>query len=106
MIILALTIIVFFGLGTLFLKGKGASLIAGYNTMTKEEKEQYDRIRLCKFMGKMMYVFSLSMVLWGLSDFLDETWLLYAGLALFLSTVFFMIVYMNTGNRFQKTTSE
>lgn len=106
MIVSVMMIGLFLGLGTLFINGKGASLIAGYNTMSEEEKEKYDRIRLCKFMGKMMYALSLSMVLWVLSDFLDKPWLLYVGLVLFLGIVLFMIIYMNTGNRFQKTLSE
>ena len=32
----------FVGLGVLFSKGKGAFLIAGYNTMSKEKKARYD----------------------------------------------------------------
>ncbi|WP_432355477.1 DUF3784 domain-containing protein [Sporosarcina sp. A2] len=49
-------------MGTLFIKGKGAFLIAGYNTMAPEEQEKYDSIQLCKFMGKTMYALSFSMV--------------------------------------------
>ena len=39
----------------IFSKGKGASLIAGYNTMPPQEKRQYDEVAMCKFMGKIMY---------------------------------------------------
>ena len=38
-IILALTFLI---LGIIFLAGKGSSLIAGYNTMSKEQKNKYD----------------------------------------------------------------
>ncbi len=41
----------FVGLGVLFSKGKGAFLIAGYNTMSKEKKARYDKNALCRFMG-------------------------------------------------------
>ena len=33
----------FFLLGLLFARGKGAGLIAGYNTMSAREKEKYDK---------------------------------------------------------------
>ena len=45
----------FVGLGVLFSKGKGAFLIAGYNTMSKEKKARYDKNALCRFMGKFMF---------------------------------------------------
>ena len=40
----------FVGLGVLFSKGKGAFLIAGYNTASRSEKENYDEKALCRFM--------------------------------------------------------
>lgn len=103
MMVSAAMILLFLGLGTFFITGRGASLIAGYNTMSVEEQEKYDKLRLCKFMGKTMYALSFSMVFWVLSDFLDKPWLLYMGLVFFLGIILFMIIYMNTGNRFQKT---
>ena len=42
MIVLICVIAIFLVLAILLLRGKGASLIAGYNTMTKEEKEKYE----------------------------------------------------------------
>ncbi|WP_346200295.1 DUF3784 domain-containing protein [Caldifermentibacillus hisashii] len=36
-------------------RGKGGFLLAGYNNLPESEKEQYDEVALCKFMGKMMY---------------------------------------------------
>nr|WP_285851218.1 DUF3784 domain-containing protein [Sporosarcina aquimarina] len=91
----------FTGLGTLFIKGKGADLIAGYNTMAEEEKATYDTIGLCKFMGKMMFALSFSMVFWIMSDILNTPWLLYFGLVLFVGIIVFMIIFTNTGERFR-----
>lgn len=88
--------------GVFLLNGKGAFLIAGYNTMPKEEKAKYDVAALTKFMGKMMFALSFSMVFWVVSDFYDHDWLFYIGLAMFISIVAFMIVYVNTGNRFKR----
>ena len=36
-------------------QGKGAFLLAGFNTMAQEDKEQYDEKALARFMGKTMY---------------------------------------------------
>ncbi|UOR13710.1 DUF3784 domain-containing protein [Halobacillus amylolyticus] len=34
----------FLWLGVFLINGKGSSLIAGYNTLPKEEKEKYDTV--------------------------------------------------------------
>lgn len=36
------------------LSGRGSWLIAGYNTMSKEQQARYDRKKLCKTVGIMM----------------------------------------------------
>ncbi|MCQ2146313.1 MAG: DUF3784 domain-containing protein [Bacteroidales bacterium] len=54
---LAAQLIVFFtaglvvGLGILILIGKGANLIAGYNTATEEEKAEFDEKKLNRIVG-------------------------------------------------------
>lgn len=40
--------LIFLSLGILLFMGKGAWLIAGYNTMSEEERKQYDERKLCK----------------------------------------------------------
>ena len=102
MIITLLIIMLFVGLGVIFSKGKGSSLIAGFNTLSAEEKEQYNVTALCKFMGKMMFALSFSMLFWVLSEAYDMNWLFYTGLILFLAIVAFMVMITNTGNRFKK----
>lgn len=103
MIILIVLIVLFLGLAILFINGKGEFLIAGYNTMPDKEKQKYDTVRLCKFMGKSMFALTFSMIIWGLSDLFGMPFLFYVGLGIFLGSVVFMIVYMNSGNRFQKS---
>lgn len=90
----------------MFSMGKGAFLIAGYNTMSEEEKGKYDTIALCKFMGKMMFALSFSMIFWILSDLLQANWLFIVGLVLFFGIVLFLVIYANTGNRFKKNEIE
>ena len=70
--------------------------------MTKEEKEKYDEAALRKFMGKMMFALSFSIVFWVLSDAYDIKWLFAFGLILFPGIVAFTLFYMNTGYRFKK----
>ena len=45
-------IAVFMGILTVvLLMGKGSFLIAGYNTSSKEEKQEYDEKKLCRVVG-------------------------------------------------------
>lgn len=101
-LIIASMIALFIVLGIFLLKGKGSSLIAGYNTMPPEEKEKYDVAELTKFMGQMMFALSFSMVFWILSIAFEMNELFYFGLILFIGIVVFMVIYMNTGNRFKR----
>jgi len=89
-------------LGVIFSLGKGAFLISGYNTSSKEEKAQYDEKALCKFMGKSMFVLAFSIFLWGLSELVKQPVLFVIGLILFIGTVIFILIYANTQNRFKK----
>jgi hypothetical protein len=58
-------------------------------------------VALCKFMGKMMFALAFSMVLWLVSEALAIRWLYILGLVIFLSIVGFILIYLNTGNRFK-----
>ncbi|MFD1068005.1 DUF3784 domain-containing protein [Oceanobacillus locisalsi] len=102
MIVAKIMIGLFIVTGIFLINGKGSFLISGYNMLPKEDKEQYDTVALCKFMGKMMFAISLSVLLWVLSDIYGRDWLFVLGMVLFVAIVIFMLVYMNTGNRFKK----
>lgn len=82
-------------------KGKGGFLIAGYNTLSDEEKSQYDEVALCKCVGKIMYGVSFSILLWSLSEFFQIQALFIIGLIFFFLFVFGGLIYVNTGNRFK-----
>ena len=66
------------------------------------EKAKYDEIALCKYMGKIMYGISFSILLWALSEILEIQVLFMISLVLFLCLLVFVLVYSNTGNRFKK----
>ena len=86
----------------LLLTGKGAFLIAGYNTMSKEEKEKYDAKALCRFMGKILLPIGIFIPLNSVAAIYKINWVgaVYGGLVAGL--VIFAVVYCNTGNRFRK----
>ena len=55
-------------LGIVILSGKGDMLIAGYNTVSKEEREKYDIKRLRLVLGILMILIALASLL-----FLEES---------------------------------
>ncbi|APF28456.1 DUF3784 domain-containing protein [Clostridium botulinum] len=89
-------------LGIILSMGKGSFLIAGFNTMSKEEKEEYDVVSLCKFMGKVMFIIAFCITLFLLSEIFKIRVLFYIGLILFFIVIIFTLIYSNTGNRFKK----
>ena len=97
-----LMIVLFILIGTMLSLGKGSFLIAGLNTMSKEEKENYDVLSLCKFMGKFIFVIAFCISLLVLSDILMMKVLFNIGITLFNVSLVFVIIYANTGNRFEK----
>ncbi|WP_144787593.1 DUF3784 domain-containing protein [Lysinibacillus fusiformis] len=83
-------------------QGKGTFLIAGFNTMSPDEKDKYDEIALAKFIGKMMYGYCFCVLLWVLNEIFQTQWLFIVGLVLFVILTIFLMIYMNTGNRFKR----
>ena len=88
-------------LGILFYFGKGAGLIAGYNTSSAAEKAKYDEKKLCKCMSKLMFALAACWLVIASSEIFKTTVLLWIGLCLFLFVAVFGAIYMNTGNRFK-----
>lgn len=83
-------------------RGKGASLLAGYNTMSESKKEIYDEVALCKFMGKIMYGISFSLLLIAFSEISGYSFLFIVGFVLLVFFIIFAGVFTNTKNRFKK----
>ena len=89
-------------LGIVFTRGKGAFLIAGYNTSSKGEKGKYDEKALCRFMGKIMFSFVGCFLIMATSDLFNSMLPLGIGLVLFFCIAIFAVIYANTGDRFRK----
>lgn len=96
-----LIISLFILIGIMFSLGKWSFLIAGFNMMNKEEKEKYDIQSLCKFMGKFMFLIAFCIVLCVLSDILVMRVLYNIGTALMGVSIIFVVIYTNTGKRFE-----
>ncbi len=82
--------------------GKGAGIIAGYNTFSAEEKAKYDKNKLCKDMSKLMFALAVCWFVVASREIFKTIILLWMGLALFIAVILAGLVYMNTGNRFKK----
>jgi preprotein translocase subunit SecG len=89
-------------LGIIFLNGKGAFLIAGYNAASSAEKRKYDEKALCKFMGKSMLALSACWLVVASSAVTDSMIPFWTGIGLFLAVCIFAIVYANTHHRFRR----
>lgn len=91
-------------IGILLYGGKAGFLLAGYNTMSREEKAKWDEKRLLRFSGKCIIVLSILpigmelLILAGLpfGPVYGIGWTVYVLL------IVWMIVYMNTKKRFRK----
>lgn len=95
-------IALFIVLGIVFLSGRGADLIAGYNTMAEEEKAKYDERALCRFMGKLMLSLAACWAVSAAGLLLERMAFFWAGFALFAVAIVFALIYANTGGRYKR----
>ena len=89
-------------LGIIFSSGKGADLIAGYNTASREEKAKTDEKKLLKAMSRFMFVLAGCFLISALSQVLHVKPLIWIGQALFVVALFAGLIYLNTGDRFRR----
>ena len=100
-IIFGVVIVPLIIMGVILLNGKGAFLIAGYNTMSQSEKSKYNEKALCRFMGWLMIAISFAMLLFPAGIYLEMTWLIYCAIAVILCGTAGAVIYTNTGQRFR-----
>ena len=80
-------------------------LISGYNTASKQEKQQYNLEKLCKYVGNFIFIlasifFMMAITSLLLNKYVDKiTWIGFGVLAI---VIIYGIVYLNTGNRVKK----
>ena len=94
--------VLFIVLGVVFALGKGADLIAGYNTASPGEKAKTDEKKLLKAMSVLMFVFAGCFLVSALGGMLNVKPLIWIGQALFIVALIAGLVCLNTGDRFRK----
>jgi hypothetical protein len=89
-------------ISVILLCGKGAFMIAGFNTMPKDEKEKYDIKKLCKFIGLMLLliIFCSAGILAG--TILTLGIVIIISTAVLLAAIVFTLIFANTKDRFKK----
>ena len=87
--------------GLTMLKGKGAMLIAGYNTMPKHKREKYDEKALCRFVGKLLISMVPCLALTIAGEYFKLAWLVTGPIVLSIVLLIGGVIYVNTGNRFK-----
>lgn len=105
MIIFFVVALLFIILGISIRFGKASWLIAGFNTSSEQEKEEYDERALCTFVGTLMFVLGAIWLIMALANLLCNqifTTILMIGIILFVVVISAVVIYMNTGNRFKK----
>lgn len=90
-------------LGILFHFGKGAFLIAGYNTAFQKERAKIDEKKLCRYMSRMMFILAACWAIIVASNVLDRMWLLWLGLGLVAAVCIGGGIFINTGSRLHKS---
>lgn len=70
--------------------------------MSEKDKAKLNAVEMCKFMGKIMYGVSFSILLLALSELLELQILMIIGIILCIGLPIFAVIYANTGNRFKK----
>jgi preprotein translocase subunit SecG len=97
-----IVVLLFVILGLVFRSGRGAFLIAGYNTASKEKREETDEKKLCSFMSRLMDVLAGSWLIVAASEIVQWMPLLWIGMVLFLLATVCGVIYANTGDRFRR----
>lgn len=89
-------------MSVILMRGKGSWLIAGYNTANAKDKEKYDSVALCKFVGKILFPIALFSPSIAIAGIFKIKWISIAFPVLVLGLIVFAVIYANTKNRFQK----
>jgi len=82
-------------MGVVMLTGKGAFLIAGFNTMHKEKQAKYNKEKLSKFMGLVLLAVTLCTAGMTLGFVFEIKALWIAGSVLLGAVIIFAIIFAN-----------
>ena len=94
--------LLFLVLGLVLISGRGAMLIAGYNTMSKEKRAKWDEKALGRFVGWLLIAIIPLQLLVLVGEIFAIGWLVGCGVAATIALLIGGVVYVNTGNRFKR----
>lgn len=100
-IILTISVVCIY-LGRTIARGEGDSLIAGYGTAKKEERERYDIGRLRRLSSMAMYATAALLPLFGIASILPGQWAKVAILALAAILCVGTIVCITWGDKWSR----
>ena len=89
-------------IGIVLCCGKGAFLIAGYNTLSSAERAAWDEKALCRTTGVLVLVIVGCVELLLLGAVLDIVALMWSGGILFAVSTVFGLIYINKSQRFKR----
>ena len=98
--------VLFLILTVVFLSGKGAFLIAGYNTASSKETQRYDRKKLCRVVGAGMAVVTATIFCTLAMGENMPAWMPDVFLAITLVTAVVLLILCNTVCRVREEVSE
>ena len=87
--------------GIVLFCGKGADLIAGYNSLSAKEREKWNEKALCRAVGILLLIMVGCIELIGVGAILDITILEWTGCALLIIFTAGGLVYINKSKRFK-----
>ena len=101
-VIISLLSAIVVAISIVMLVGRGARLIAGYNTLSKDEKEKINSTKLSKFLGKILLPIGLSINGITIGIVCNIQWIGILVAIVVVTLIVIAAVYCNTGNRFEK----
>ncbi len=103
-----ITVLLFF-IGWFIRVKKVTWLISGYNTLSKEKKDEYDIDKLTRYMGNFLFILS---AIWGIMTVHGIIFpnvigtIMVAGTVVFTIVIIVGVIWLNTGNRVKKEKSD
>lgn len=91
----------FFIFGTIFLTGKGASLLIGYHPNKKDDPKRANEKALLHFIGKLSITTGLGIVLIGAGELIGNRPLSVIAFIFVIGNAFFGTIYLLTDDRFR-----
>lgn len=101
-VIISLLSAIIIAIAIIMLTGHGTSWIAGFNTLSKEEKEKFDSIKLTKFLGKILLLIGVLINGITICIICKIWWLGFVVGILIASVIIISAIYCNKTDRFKK----